>query len=64
MLGENIKKFRLENGWTKVQLAEKVGVTATAINFWETNQRIPSCMYVMPLVRAFQIRLEDLFGGM
>ena len=41
-IGDHIRKHRLENGLTQAEVAEDVGVTATALGHWETNKRTPS----------------------
>lgn len=40
-IGSNIRAFRLQNGFTQEQLAEKLGVTFQAVSKWETNANTP-----------------------
>lgn len=40
-LSENIKKFRKERKMTQEQLAEAMGVSASAVYKWESNQSTP-----------------------
>ena len=42
MLGDQIKRLRINKNLTQAQLARKLGVTEQAINNWENNKRTPS----------------------
>lgn len=37
-MGQRIKRMREQRGWTQLQLAEKVGVTVSAVSQWELDQ--------------------------
>ena len=37
-----LRKYRVEQGLTQAQLAEKVGVTASCITMWENGNRSPN----------------------
>jgi DNA-binding XRE family transcriptional regulator len=37
-MGQRIKKMRDQRGWTQGQLAERVGVTVSAVSQWELDQ--------------------------
>lgn len=49
----NIRQARIKKGWTQQYVAERVGITAEAVQMIETNQRKPSYEVL--------IKLEDLF---
>lgn len=38
-VGRNIAKARKHRGWTQKQLGEKIGVSETAVRFWESARR-------------------------
>jgi transcriptional regulator with XRE-family HTH domain len=41
-LGERLRSFRLENGWSKRATAERLGVSIPSIMRWETGVAIPN----------------------
>lgn len=49
-----VEEHRTKNGWTRVDLAKRVGVSATQIGRWERSTRN------IPDVQA--AKLADLFG--
>jgi len=51
-IGDHIRISRLANGLTQAQVAEEIGVTATAIGEWETNKRTPSERF-LPRITSF-----------
>jgi len=39
---ENLKKLRIEKGYTKVEIAAAIGVSITAYSNWESNLSEPN----------------------
>ncbi len=37
-MGQRIKRMRDQRGWTQTELAERVGVTVSAVSQWELDQ--------------------------
>ena len=37
----NIKKARLNKGYTQTELAEKLGISTVSVWMWETGKRFP-----------------------
>lgn len=60
MLSENLKKAREERGLTQKQVADAVGVTQTAINYFENGLKIPSLPTMISLARTLEKRIDDL----
>ncbi len=60
-IGQNIKKFRKEKGFTQKELAEIVGVSVQAISKWETDTGYPDISQVVPLASALNISTDELF---
>jgi putative transcriptional regulator len=61
-LGNNIRKYRFENGEISQQdLANAVGVTRLTIHSVETGKFNPSTLLALKIVRYFNVRFEDLF---
>ncbi|MEG0529417.1 MAG: helix-turn-helix transcriptional regulator, partial [Bacilli bacterium] len=42
MIGDNIRRLRLKNGFTQKELAEKLFVTGQAVSRWENGDVEPS----------------------
>ena len=53
-IAADIQRARWEQGWTQAQLGNELGVTGTAISYWESGFRRPNAWVVD--------RLEALFG--
>lgn len=60
--GERVKKLRKESGLTQDVLAEKVGVTKSAVSAWENNQRRPSFDVLDAMCTLFKVDLAFLLG--
>jgi transcriptional regulator with XRE-family HTH domain len=41
-LGQRLRSFRLENGWSKRAIAERLGVSIPSIMRWESGDAIPN----------------------
>lgn len=60
-IGQNIKKYRKEKGYTQRDLADLIGVSVQAISKWETATGTPDISYVIPLASALDISTDALF---
>lgn len=54
MTGEELKKLRLERGWTQTELAEKIGTMYNVISGWENGKHKISNVYVKILRSVFK----------
>ncbi len=61
-IGQNIKKYRKEKGYTQRELAERIGVSVQAISKWETDTGAPDVSLVVPLASALEISTDALFS--
>ncbi len=59
---ERLKELRLENNLTQEQLGIKVGLTHTAISYWESGKRMPSIEAVVILSKFFKVSLDYMVG--
>lgn len=57
-----VKDARLKRGWTQAELAERAGVSRTAVTAIEGSRLIPSVAAALALADALQTSVEDLFG--
>ena len=61
IIGENIKHYRLQNGWTQQELGSKIGMSKNAIGNYEKGFRSPKKDTMFDLANAFNISIDDLF---
>lgn len=57
----NLKTYRLRNGWTQDELAQKAGLRRQAIYDIESGRYLPNTAVALRLARLFGCRVEDLF---
>jgi repressor LexA len=61
--GENIKALRVLRGLTQRELADRVGVTSTAVSEWERGKNEPRSWALEALSRALSVSMERLLSG-
>lgn len=61
-IGERIKRYRMDRGWTQLQLARKADLTATCVSFYECDRSVPSLDSLWSLADAFGCSLDELVG--
>ena len=62
-IGERIKEIRLEKGFSQMQLGKRIGVSQTAINYWERSINEPKSSYIIALVKVFEITYDEFFDS-
>jgi transcriptional regulator with XRE-family HTH domain len=55
-----IRQWRIENGLTQRQLAERLGVTHITIGNWESGRHAPSAYQLVALGSVFGIPVEQI----
>ena len=61
LIGEKIKELRTEKKLSQVQLANIIGVSQKAVDYWERNVNEPKSSYIIALVRAFDLTFDEFF---
>lgn len=61
-LYEKIKNLRVHSGMSQPQLAERLGVTKSAVNAWEMGTNSPSLSYIIRLAQVFGVSTDYLLG--
>lgn len=61
IIGENIKQYRLQNGWTQQELGAKIGISKNAIGNYEKGFRSPKKDTMFDLANVFNVSIDDLF---
>ena len=62
-LGEQIKKYRKEQGMSQDILAEKIYVTRQTVSNWETSKSYPDVNSLLRLSEVFGISVDALLKG-
>ena len=61
-VGQRIKFYRKEKGYTQSDLAEIIGVSTQAVSKWETDSGLPDISQVLPLCKALGASADKLLG--
>ncbi len=61
-IGEVIRKYRKNNNMTQEDIANRLGVTAPAVNKWEKGNSLPDIMLLAPIARLLDISLDTLLS--
>ena len=56
-----IRKIRIEKGWSQGQVAQKTGVARQTINAIENDRSLPTLKLALKLAQAFGKPVEELF---
>jgi len=59
-IGRRIQQFRINNGLTQEQLAEKLGVSRQSISKWEMGQSLPEIDKVVLMSKLFSIGTNEI----
>lgn len=60
-VAERIKKLRKKQGLTQYELAQKVGVSVSAMSMYETGERIPRDKIKVKIASALGKSIEFIF---
>ena len=61
-IGEIIRKYRKERNMTQEEMANRLGVTAPAVNKWENGNSMPDILMLAPIARLLEISLDTLLS--
>ena len=56
-----LRVLRAENGWSRADLAERLGVSRQAVNAIETGKHDPSLTLAFTLADTFGQSIEEIF---
>ena len=63
ILGDNIRKLRLEKGLRGEDLGKQFNVTKTAVSNWESGNRKPDSDIIVKLAEYFDVTTDYLLGN-
>lgn len=55
-LSQNIRKYRIEKGYTQEQLAAILDISAQAVSKWETSDTYPDGSLLIPLSKCHHLK--------
>ena len=61
-IGEIIRKYRKEKNMTQEDMANRLGVTAPAVNKWENGKTMQDIMLLSTIARLLGISLDTLLS--
>lgn len=61
-IGQIIRKYRKEINLTQEEMANRLGVTAPAVNKWENGNSLPDIMLLAPIARLLGITPDTLLS--
>ena len=61
-IGIRIQEKRKELGYTQIQIADILGVSAPAVNKWEHGSSFPDITILVPLARLLKMDVNELLG--
>ena len=61
-VGQIIKFYRKEKGFTQSDLAEIIGVSIQAVSKWETDAGMPDVSQIVPLAKALNVSTDTILG--
>jgi transcriptional regulator with XRE-family HTH domain len=62
IFAKTIKLLREEKGLSKSALARELGITHSAIIFWENGTKVPSIFTFIELAKFFDVSIDYLVG--
>ena len=62
MLAENLKKMRIKYGLTQQELTDILGISQTAVNFFELGKKIPSVAITEQIADVYHCSVDYLLG--
>lgn len=63
MIGKNIKQLRKARGLTQKELADKLGVTQSAVGNWEAGIRNPRAADLLNIAEALEVPVGTVVLG-
>ena len=60
-MGNNIKYYRLKNGFTQSKLAELIGVNQNTISEYESGKYYPAMDIAIKLSEVLNVSVNDLY---
>jgi len=59
---ENLKKIRIRQGLTQLQIAEATGISQSLLSKYENGERTPTCGNLIALAKFLDTSVDYLLG--
>lgn len=63
VIGENVRRYRKEKGYTQERLAEEANIDRTAISKLEKGKFLPTISFILAISKTLHIELIYFFIG-
>ena len=63
MLGARIAALRRNAGWSQAELAQRLGISPSAVGMYEQGRREPSAQLLVTLAEEFRVSTDYLLTG-
>lgn len=63
MVGEKLKALRQKNGLKQSELAQKLGLSASAVGMYEQNRRKPDSEILLKYAEIFDVSVDYILGN-
>ena len=63
MMGARIAALRREKGWSQAELADRLGISPSAMGMYEQGRREPSAQTLVDMAREFGVSTDYLLTG-
>ena len=60
--GKRLKGYREAAGLTQRELASKINVTHSNINYWENSNKLPKSNFLIAIAKALNVSVDELLG--
>ena len=61
-IGQQIKRYRVEMGYTQEKLGQLIGVTSQAVSKWERGS-VPDAELIPLIAQSLGISIDNLYGN-
>ena len=61
-IGQNIRYYRKQRGYSQEKLAEMADLNDKLIGFYETGKRIPTVINLVAIAEALEVTMDQLCG--
>ena len=61
-IGKNIRFYRKQRGWTKAELAERVGIMRELVDHYETSAQVVNLYTIIRIANALNVHPDWLLA--
>lgn len=61
-VAQRIKELRIQNGYTLESVGKRIGVTKSAVQYWESGLNVPTLDKIAALAELFKVSIDYIAG--